>query len=160
MITIKIGSISVDPRTLDKTTDFESSSPSSVTARIKDNCSVMNPRFILTAAVVDLINYNYCYVQAWGRYYYIDNMITMPGGRTEIVCREDVLTTNADAIKNLKISLVRSQAQPNKKMLDNFRPSQVNRQCETIEFKNCLVGSVNFDTDICYVLTVQGGAHN
>lgn len=157
-ITITIGSISVDPRTLDKTADFASSTPSDISAKVKENCSVMNPRFILTASVVDLINYNYCYVSDWGRYYYIDNMVTMPGGRTEIICREDVLTTNVDAIKALQISLIRSQSMSNKKMIDNYKPSQVNRQCETLEFKDCQLGA-NYATDIVYILTVQGGAH-
>ena len=157
-ITIKIGSISVDPRTLDKTANFTASTPTDITAKVKDNCSVMNPRFILSASVVDLVAYNYCYVSDWGRYYYIDNMITMPGGRTEIVCREDVLTSNATAIKAMTISLERSQSNNNKRMLDSFRPSQVNRQCETIQFKDCALGA-NFATDIVYVLTVQGGAH-
>lgn len=157
-ITISIGSISVDPRTLDKTTDFNSSTPSDITAQIKDSCSVMSPRFILSASVVDLVQYNYCYVADWGRYYYIENMVTMPGGRTEIICKEDVLTTNADAIKAMQISLARSQSNSNKKMLDSFRPSQVNRQCETIQFKDCHLGA-NMATDIVYVLTVQGGAH-
>lgn len=157
-ITIKIGSISVDPRTLDKTTDFSSSTPVEITAKVKDSCSVMNPRFILSASVVDLIEYNYCYVSDWGRYYYIDNMVTMPGGRTEIVCREDVLTSNVDAIKAMKINLARSTSQINTRITDGSRPAQANRQCETIAFNDCHLGA-NYASDIVYVLTVQGGAH-
>ena len=96
-ITITLGTITVDQRTLDKRQNFTDSEPADISAKLKDNCSVMQPIFLLTASVVDIVNYNYCYVSDWGRYYFIRNVITMPGGRIELRCAEDVLTSNADA---------------------------------------------------------------
>lgn len=157
-ISIQLGSVSVDPRTLDKRPSFTESQPATVSAQIKDACSIMQPTFILTAAAVDLVNYNYVYVQSWVRYYFIRNVITMPGSRVELQCREDVLTSNADEIKSIQINLARSTSQINPRLTDGSRPSQANRQCETIAFKDCLLGA-NYSTDIVYVLSVQGGAH-
>lgn len=157
-ISIQLGSVSVDPRTLDKRPSFTESQPATVSAQIKDACSIMQPTFILTAAAVDLVNYNYVYVQSWARYYFIRNVITMPGSRVELQCREDVLTSNADEIKSMQINIARSTSQINPRLTDGSRPSQANRQCETISFKDCLLGA-NYSTDIVYVLSVQGGAH-
>lgn len=157
-ISIQLGSVSVDPRTLDKRPSFTDSQPATVSAQIKDACSIMQPTFILTAAAVDLVGYNYLHVQSWGRYYFIRNIITMPGSRVELQCREDVLTSNAEEIKAMQINLARSTSQINTRITDGSRPAQANRQCETIAFKDCLLGA-NYDTDIIYVLTVQGGAH-
>lgn len=157
-ISIQLGSVSVDPRTLDKRPSFTDSQPATVSAQIKDACSIMQPTFILTAAAVDLVNYNYVHVQSWGRYYFIRNVITMPGSRVELQCREDVLTSNADQIKALSINLSRSSSARNARLTDSLQPSQVNRQCQTIKFKDCLLGA-NYSSDIVYVLTVQGGAH-
>lgn len=156
-ISIKLGSVSVDPRTLDKRDAFTASAPADVSAQIKDSCSIMQPVFILTAAAVDLVGYNYVHVPSWGRYYFIRNVVTMPGSRVELACREDVLTSNADQIKALQINLTRSSSDKNARLLDSLRPSQVNRQCETIEAVNAYTRAGA--NDIVYVLTVQGGAH-
>lgn len=109
-ITISLGSVTVDQRTLDKRANFTASVPVDITAKLKDNCSVMQPIFLLTASVVDIVNYNYCYVSDWGRYYFIRNVITMPGGRIELRCAEDVLTSNADAIKDIVGTVGRQQS--------------------------------------------------
>lgn len=156
-ITIKIGSVNVDPRTLDKSGNFNASMPAEITAQIKENCSIMRPSFILSSPVVNLTGYNYCYVPDWGRYYYIDNIIVLTGVRCEIRCREDVLTSNADAIRGLTVSLRRSESNGNSKMSDALRAAQVNRQCETLILFDCDLGSGS--DDIRYILTVQGGSH-
>lgn len=157
-ISIQLGSVSVDPRTLDKRPSFSDSQPATVSAQIKDACSIMQPTFILTAAAVDFVNYNYVHVQSWGRYYFIRNVITMPGSRVELQCREDVLTSNADQIKALSINLSRSSSNKNARLTDSLQPSQANRQCQTIEAADSYIYTANPD-DIRYVLTVQGGAH-
>lgn len=109
-ITISLGAVTVDQRTLDKRANFADSEPADISAKLKDNCSVMQPIFLLTASVVDIVNYNYCYVADWGRYYFIRNVITMPGGRIELRCAEDVLTSNADAIKDIVGTVGRQQS--------------------------------------------------
>lgn len=158
-VTIQIGTCTEDPRKLDKSANFIASDPADVTAQIKDNCSIMHPVFILSATAIDFASTNYLHVADWNRYYYIDNIVALTGARVEVRCSEDVLTSNADAIKGLKIRLHRAESRENKKVLDHLRPSQVNRQCETIKLKNCKLGA-NWSTDKIYVLTVQGGAHS
>lgn len=157
-ITIQIGTCTEDPRKLDKSANFASSTPVDVTAQIKDNCSIMHPTFILSATAINFATTNYLHVADWHRYYYIDNIVALTGARVEVRCSEDVLTSNADAIKGLRIRLHRAASRENKNVLDPMRPSQVNRQCETIQLKNSF-SPVNYSTDICYILTTQGGAH-
>lgn len=160
-INIKIGTITVDHRTLDKRTNFNASSPATIAVTIKDNCSIMQPVFILTAAAVDLVDYNYIYVSSWGRYYFISNLVTMPGGRVEIRCREDVLTSNADAIKEITGTVGRQEAADMRdpylqdpKMLKKSKTYTQNLHFDKDPFT---LGDGAFGDQVHYILAVVGG---
>ena len=160
-LTIQVGYTTEDPRKLDKSSNFYRSSPRSFTATIKDNCSVMSPDFIVSASLVDLANCNYLHCDGWGRYYFIDDLITMPGGRALIRCREDVLTSNADQIRNLSGYLIRTAdgTHTNKLIRDNVFPAQANRQLQIYQF-NASPFTANYSSDLVYLLTVVGGDHS
>ena len=160
-ITITIGTISVDPRTLDKRNNFESSDTSDISVNIKDNCSIMQPVFILTASAVDIVGYNYIYVASWGRYYFIKNIITMPGTRIEIICKEDVLTSNADAIKNIVGTVGRQQSTAMRdkwlqdpKMLQSSKIYTYNLHFSENPFT---YGDGALQDQVHYILSVVGG---
>ena len=160
-ITITLGSVTVDQRTLDKRSNFANSEPVGITAKLKDNCSVMQPIFLLTASVVDIVNYNYCYVADWGRYYFIRNIITMPGGRIELRCAEDVLTSNAYAIKDLVGTVGRQQSTamrdkwlPDPKMLQSSKIYTYNLHFSKNPFT---YGDGSFGDQVHYILSVVGG---
>lgn len=157
-IVIRLGKCTEDPRKLDKAANFESSNPVSVTADLKDSCSVMDPQFILSTQAVSLVNYNYIQVQSWGRYYYIQDIVTMPGSRVAIRCAEDVLTSNAADIKNLTGFVSRSESSKTPFVPNSSYHVQANRQCETIAF-NRTPFVANYGTDQVYLLTVMGGVH-
>lgn len=160
-ITITLGTITVDQRTLDKRQNFTDSEPADITAKLKDNCSVMQPIFLLTVSVVDIVNYNYCYVSDWGRYYFIQNIITMPGGRIELRCAEDVLTSNADAIKDIVGTVGRQQSSSMRdkwlqdpKMLQQAKIYTYNKHFSENPFT---LGDGAFFDQIHYILSVVGG---
>lgn len=160
-LTIQVGYTTEDPRKLDKSANFNSNSPVTFTATVKENCSAMNPDFIVSASLVNLINCNYLHCESWARYYFIEDMITMPGGRIAIRCREDVLTSNAGQIGNCTGYLVRTATaeHKNKYIADDQMPVQERRYMETYAF-NKSPFTANFSTDGTYVLCVIGGNHN
>lgn len=155
-VSIQYGQCTADPRKLDKSTDFQGDSP--VTATIKDNCSIMTPDFIVSASIVDLATCNYLKCTTWSRYYYITDLVTMPGGRVMIRCSEDVLTSNAEQIKQLSLYLDRTQQKVNadKYLNDRRVPAELRRQCITLDFDKTPF-TANYGSDTVYVLTVLGG---
>lgn len=155
---IQLAKIGVDALKLDKRPDFVAASPAELTVEILEPIDRNNPTFILLNSNTTAI-YNYCYVPKWGKYYFLSPPEYLDGHRCAVVGSIDALTSNADEIKNLRIAVNRAGNGQNKKIVDRLRPTQANRQCETIK----LVGSfspVNYSTDICYILTTQGGAHS
>lgn len=157
-VNIRIGQCTEDPRKLDKRPNFESSTPTTIAADIKDNCSTMHPQLVLTASLVNLTQYNYLEIPSWGRYYYIDDIVVMTGGRVAVRCSEDVLTSNADQILTLTAFVQRSEQHKTPYLPNSDYNVQCNRQCETIPF-NITPFRANYATDEVYLLTVMGGAH-
>lgn len=155
-VTIQYGKCTADPRKLDKSGDFDEGSP--VTATIKDNCSIMTPDFIVSSSIVDLLTCNYLHCSTWSRYYYITDLVTMPGGRVMIRCAEDVLTSNAEQIKALSLYLDRTEQETNadKYLNDRRVPAELRRQCITLDFDRTPF-TANYANDTVYVLTVLGG---
>jgi len=157
-INIRIGICNEDPRKLDKRPNFESSSPVTVAADIKDSCSLSSPQFVLTASLVDVSKYNYIHVSAWhDRYYFIDDFVVMPGSRIMIRCSVDPLTSNADEILQLTAMVSRSESRKNKYLPNSNYHAQANRQCQTIPFDRTPF-TANYATDQVYLLTVMGGS--
>lgn len=70
-----------------------------VTGILKGDASIMNPVFILESNNNYLSGVNYLYWQEGGRYYYIDNIQVLTGGRMALYCSVDVLQTFRNEIK-------------------------------------------------------------
>lgn len=66
---------------------------------LKDDTDLMSPTFILKTSPV-VYNSNYLYCSFTHRYYYINEVIAMSGGRVAINCSVDVLYTYKDEIYN------------------------------------------------------------
>lgn len=154
---VQFAVIDSDPLKLDKRADFSAASPVTKSVQVAAPINTETPHFLLDIPA-GFFNYNYAYVPTWDKYYFLSEPVFLDGNRLTVSGVCDVLTTNADDIKTLSINLHRSTTAGNTRLVDSLQPSQANRQCETIAFKDCLLGA-NYDTDIIYVLTVQGGAH-
>lgn len=71
-----------------------------VTGVLKGDASVMNPTFILESGTRYLTGVNYLYWQETGRFYYIDDIQIVTGGRMVLYCSVDVLESFKTQIKN------------------------------------------------------------
>lgn len=65
-----------------------------ITATLKDDTSMVQPAFILAG---DHFSYNY--IQFAGRYYFVDDVISLHNGLCEVQCSIDVLATYKSAIQ-------------------------------------------------------------
>lgn len=157
---VQFAVIDSDPLKLDKRGDFLAASPTIKTVQVASPINTENPHFLLDIPA-GFFDYNYAYVPAWNKYYFLSEPVFIDGNRLTISCVCDVLTTNADGIKALSINLHRSTTAGNSYLSDNMRPTQSNRQCESHFFHDCrlLQNAESYNTDIVYVLSVQGGAH-
>lgn len=151
---ITIGTTNDDPRKLEKTM----SGGRTIPVQIWKNCDVKKPAFLLDVRADD-IHANYCYVPAWGSYYYLSEPVIMDGNRCTVTGTLDPLGTYAAEIRQLTGYLVRTADENYKnEFLHDNMPAQSNRQCMTYQF-NRSPFTANFATDIVYILTVIGGRH-
>lgn len=72
---------------------------SAVTGILKGDATITSPVFILASNNNYLSGANYLYWQETGRYYYIDNIELMTGGRMAFHCSVDVLESFKTQIK-------------------------------------------------------------
>jgi len=70
-----------------------------VTGILKGDATITSPVFILASNNNYLSGTNYLYWQETGRYYYIDNIELMTGGRMAFYCSVDVLESFKTQIK-------------------------------------------------------------
>lgn len=65
---------------------------------LKDGTSILTPRLIISSSTSP-IQYNYMYISDFGRYYFIDDIVSLHQEMWEITAHVDVLETYATAIK-------------------------------------------------------------
>ena len=148
MITVKLHQTS-SPRnkigkTLDAGLDFS--------CCLKDDCSILNPRLdIFTDS--DITDKNYMYISAFGRYYFIDDIVSTNNGYWTISAHVDVLETFADSIKenNAIINKQENLYMTNKYLNDGSFISQVD------EFNTSYNFSGGFSDSPVFILICAGG---
>lgn len=98
----------------------------------KDNNSISNPHIIIHTFEKDeehpvsLIAYNYCYIDDYQRYYFIEDMILLPQGQVEIVCKVDVLYSFKNSIGELVVQESRATNGTSNYLIDNEVATQIN----------------------------------
>lgn len=123
-------------------------------AQIYNATSIMSPDFLVDYAPY-VVNSNYVYVPMWNRYYYVKDVTASPGGRAVMHCREDVLMSNADAIRALNAYVTRGQENHrDRNLIDSKKPVRVIRDCNTIKFPTSPFAEQG---NFAFVLTVVGG---
>lgn len=70
-----------------------------VTGNLKEDSSVVDPIILVQAPLSTIVNANYMTIPAFGRSYFITDMISVRNSLVEIHAHCDVLTTYADAIR-------------------------------------------------------------
>ena len=94
-MTIKLYHNDSDKRTVSKSLSNESTL---IDATIIDDTSILAPRLKVRDSGIIMVQYNYCYIADFKRYYYITD-ITVSNGYILIDCKVDVLMSYANEIK-------------------------------------------------------------
>ena len=123
----------------------------------KRPCEMLNPTIILHN-ITNITQYNYCYIGDFGRYYFIDEIQVLTGGRVSIKCSIDVLETYATEIKALNAILLRGEIGQPTEITDNLLPLAKNKSVNVYEFTG---GDFNINTatnaNYNFVLNIMGG---
>lgn len=83
---------------------------------LRDSCSITAP--VIQIATPVLQPCNYAYIAAFGRYYYIDDIIAVRTGLWELHLSVDVLMTFKTGIKNSSFIVSRNENEHNDKIID------------------------------------------
>lgn len=118
---------------------------------LKENTSVLKPVIIIRSSD-NIFSYNYMYIQEFGRYYFIDDIISVNNNLWEIHAHVDVLETYATAILS-NSAVIRRQANQYNLYLDDPEFKTYNTETiQTLKFK----GGSGLSKNLKYVLTVNG----
>lgn len=122
-----------------------------VNAEIYETCDIMSPRLLLSYDNM-LINCNYFYIPAWGKYYFIDTIDVSPAGKMILTGHTDVLMTYRDYILALQCTVSRQENAALSLIPDN----NIIFKNDTI--KNIYSSETTFTTMYgAYILQVLGG---
>jgi len=151
-MTITTGVCTSDPRVLDKRPYFTDTR--SMTAQYKSAVNDQKPDIIISTADWPSVHN---YMQIGSNYYYIRDYTRMPGGQTMLHCELDPLTSMADQIRDLNVTVIRQEHDTSGRLIiDQAYTYQANRQCQTLAF-NRTPFTANYASDRVYLLTVLGG---
>ena len=120
-----------------------------LTGTLREECNILKPT-IKIQSTTNLSGYNYCYVEDFGRYYYITEISIIRTNLWNISLSVDVLMTYANQIKAVPIVAGRNTKQYNAMLNDN---RQVVYENVRIQTKNFPKGFSN----PTYILTTSGG---
>ena len=122
----------------------------SLVGALKDGCSITAPSIMLQQ---NPIGYNYAYIPAFNRYYYIKNVTVVRKNIFMIGLKVDVLMSFKDEIKELSgvvSRLTSGSAYASRDLLVSCK-----EECREFDF-----GATPFKRDGTYVLIAQGGDVN
>ena len=145
-MTIKLYHNDSDKRTVNKTLTNEGSLAGAV---IIDETSILAPRLKVRDNGIIMVQYNYCYIADFKRYYYITD-ITVSNGYILIDCKVDVLMSYAQEIKACNAVIKRQQNLCNYYLDDEQYKAYEYSRIQTKEFPNGF-------TQNSLLLAVSGG---
>jgi hypothetical protein len=73
----------------------------SITGTLRESTSIVNPE--ITVVSSDPLRYNYCYISAFQRYYYINNVVSEKNGVWKLIMEVDPLMSFKNDILALKV---------------------------------------------------------
>ena len=120
--------------------------------QLLEDTSVTTP-VITVRGTANLSNWNYAYIYAFGRYYYITDVIFIANGLTEIHLRVDVLMSYKGQFLPLTAVVARQEKEGkyNLYLPDQAFKTQSKRRIQTTAFPN------SFSQSPHYVLVLSGG---
>lgn len=117
---------------------------------LKESTSILRPVIrILTTS--DITDYNYMYISEFGRYYFIDDIISIHNNKWDVSGHVDVLETYSTQIKAQDVVVKRQEKQYNLYLPDPEFKTLEYEQIQTLKFP-----ANSFSKALHYVLTVNG----
>lgn len=117
----------------------------------KSQTEITKPTIILKYED-SLLQSNYCYIEKFNRYYYIDSIRLGLGNVLEVECSVDVLMSYADDIANISTIIDRQENVYSPYIRDNMLLTRCDR---IVDKKN--IGVIPTDGNYKIVLTVTNG---
>ena len=151
-----------DPKKIDKTMNSVGSGEATLQANVNntdDTVSLLSPGFIV-ASNTTYYNATHIYCSAMGgRYYYINNITLLTGGKMLIHCSIDVLKTYATQIMACKGTIIRSESVGQPTLIaDSKLPVYTNKRITVCDNFPRTPFSVNYTNISPYILTTIGGS--
>ena len=120
----------------------------SITCRLKDDCSVLSPVFLLSSYS---LSDNYV---KWGsRYYYIDDIVIKNDQLAEYHCSTDILATYKTDIGSSSQYVARAASASNGRIVDNYYPALAKNTHDSSTTTSPFVSDVS---NGYYVVGIQG----
>lgn len=141
--TIKLYKITDDERVVSKTLTNEKS----YTCTLKNEAEILGPEIDIQSTD-NLSDYNYAYIERYGRYYYIKPSTT-PNGFWRMKGRVDVLMSHKSELLALTGTLKRSETVFNGYLNDPEYKSLAYRKVVTKQFPSAITGD-------CFILMTVG----
>lgn len=139
-----------DPRALNKSLTFIKS----VSALLKEDCSILKPVFILDGVTLC----NYIYIPDFGRYYFITDTEILAGKQMQITCEVDTLNSFKYEIEQVEGLVSRSQNLFNLYMTDPEVPIPTRRFQTVQTFTQGEISSDGLtENDYVYRIEMAGG---
>lgn len=106
-----------DDRVVHKPIDINSAGVPMTNGTLRNASEFITPSFTM---VSDPTGMNYCYIPAFGRYYYVTSITAVRNGLWAVECRVDVLKTYEDYIDELLVWALRTSKNPSEDGLPGY----------------------------------------
>ena len=120
-----------------------------LTGSLKNKVSVYNPVIMLKSDNFNFSDYNYCYIEDFDRYYFIEDIEINNLTLFEVRLREDVLMSFNNDIKNMTVQINESN-NPNSNFID-CKMGDKKELIQSIDLENPFS-----QTGFLYMSTIKG----
>lgn len=117
---------------------------------LKEDCSIIDPVIKIVGDVSSMASVNYMYIPSFGRYYFINNVISINNDICEVHAHVDVLSTYKDEIRAQRAVVSRQEKKWNLYLNDGVFKTYQNPYIITKAFSSGF-------TSQHFVLSIAGG---
>ena len=140
---------SAEPNKVDKTAEL--STIGTISGVLRQECSLINPEIIIQYDKPP--DFNYCYIANFGRYYYVENIVSMRQNLWRVRLRCDVLMTYKTQILKLTARIARQQYTYSYRQIDSEIPFTNDPEITVQDIPNSVnLGKPNYENILLTVV--------
>lgn len=121
-----------------------------LSGQLRDTSSLISPVFLIESSKV--VNYNFCYIAEWKRYYFVRNITVIRTGLYVIELETDVLMSFKNDIVNFQVVVDKQSMDVNS---DEYIDDS-SLVCDNIMFNRIYNFSTGFNNSPEYILITAG----